>query len=342
MGTGYVYDEVFLQHDQPGHPESAERLRRIMATLENTGILSHLEAIPARPATVDELERVHAPRLINQVRRVAESGGGYLDPDTYVTSRSYEAATVAAGGVLRAVEAVLSGVTANAFALIRPPGHHATRSQGMGFCLLNNVAVAVRHALASGQAERVFVADFDVHHGNGTQDIFAEDPAVFYFSVHQYPHYPGTGHWRETGSGPGEGTVLNVPLPSGVGDRGYAQVFQELVRPVAERFRPDLLVVSAGYDAHWSDPLAHMNLTLTGYAALQRELVQLAQRLCSGRVVFALEGGYQLDVLTQGVLNAFHSLLGREAVIDRFAPSSRSERSAEALIGQIKRLHNIN
>jgi acetoin utilization deacetylase AcuC-like enzyme len=212
----------------------------------------------------------------------------------------------------------------------------------MGFCLFNNVAVAVRHALATNQAQRVFIADFDVHHGNGTQDIFAEDPAVFYFSVHQYPHYPGTGYWLETGSGPGKGTVLNVPLPAGVGDNGYAQVLTQLVRPLAERFQPDLFVVSAGYDAHWSDPLAHMNLTLTGYALLQSELVRLAHELCSGRVAFALEGGYQLDVLTQGVLNAFHSLLGHETVIDRFGPSPRPERSTESLIGQIKRLHNIN
>jgi acetoin utilization deacetylase AcuC-like enzyme len=342
MSTGYVYDEIFLQHDQLGHPECAERLLRIMEMLECTGILDHVEAIPARPATADELERVHTTRLISQVRHIAESGGGYLDPDTYVTSGSYDAAITAAGGTLRAVEAVLVGETANAFALVRPPGHHATRSHGMGFCLFNNVAVAVRHALATNRTQRVFIADFDVHHGNGTQDIFADDPSVFYFSVHQYPHYPGTGHWRETGSGPGEGTVLNVPLPPGVGDNGYAQVVAELVRPVAERFRPDMFVVSAGYDAHWSDPLAHMNLSLAGYARLQSELVHLAHELCSGRVALALEGGYQLDVLTQGVLNAFYSLLGHETVIDRLGPSPLPERSAESLIGQIKRLHNIN
>ncbi|RLC89616.1 MAG: histone deacetylase, partial [Chloroflexi bacterium] len=256
--------------------------------------------------------------------------------------RSFDAALMAAGGVVRAVEAVLTGEVANGFALVRPPGHHATATRAMGFCLFNNVAVAARAALTGGQVERVLIADFDVHHGNGTQDTFAADPAVFYFSSHQYPYYPGSGNWNETGNGPGEGTLLNVPLPAGVGDAGYAQVFAELVWPLAERFRPDLILVSAGYDAHWSDPLAMMNLSLTGYAWLGRELVRMAEQLCAGKIVFTLEGGYQLDVLAYGVLNAFYAMLGEETIADPLGPSSRSERSIETLIAKLKQVHGLN
>ena len=249
---------------------------------------------------------------------------------------------MAAGGVVRAVEAVLAGEVANGFALVRPPGHHATATRAMGFCLFNNVAVAARAALAEGQAERVFIADFDVHHGNGTQDTFADDPAVFYFSTHQYPYYPGTGHWSETGNGAGAGTLLNVPLPPGVGDAGYAQVYAELVWPLAERFRPDLVLVSAGYDAHWRDPLAQMNLSLTGYAWLQQELVRLAGQLCGGRIVFTLEGGYELDVLACGVLNGFYRLLGEDTIADPFGPSRRPERPVDALIARLKKVHGLD
>jgi acetoin utilization deacetylase AcuC-like enzyme len=183
--------------------------------------------------------------------------------------------------------------------------------------------------------------DFDVHHGNGTQEAFGTEPRVFYVSTHQYPHYPGTGHWREAGQGPGQGSVLNVPLPPGVGDAGYAQVFAELVWPVAERFRPELLLVSAGYDAHWTDPLAQMSLSLAGYARLQQELVQMASDLCGGRVVFVLEGGYQLDVLANGVVNAFHALMGQDTTVDPFGPSGKTERPVDSLIANLSRLHDL-
>jgi acetoin utilization deacetylase AcuC-like enzyme len=273
---------------------------------------------------------------------VARAGGGHLDPDTYVAPRSFEAALMAAGGVVRAVEAVLAGEVANGFALVRPPGHHATATRAMGFCLFNNVAVAARAALAEGAVERVFIADFDVHHGNGTQDAFADDPAVFYFSTHQYPYYPGTGHWSETGHGAGEGTVLNVPLPAHVGDAGFAQVFAELAWPLAERFRPDLILVSAGYDAHWNDPLAQMNLSLAGYAWLAQELVRMAEQLCDGRIVFTLEGGYELDVLACGVLNAFYAMMGEDIIADPCGRSPRPERPVDRLVARLKEVHGLN
>jgi acetoin utilization deacetylase AcuC-like enzyme len=342
MDTAYVYDPIYLEHDLPSHPENARRLKHILSTLEDEGMLARLRSLEPRPATVEELERVHTPAHIEQVQRKAQAGGGYLDPDTYVSPRSFDAALMAAGGVVRAVEAVLMGEIANGFALVRPPGHHATATRAMGFCLFNNVAVAARAALAGGKAERVFIADFDVHHGNGTQDAFADDPAVFYFSTHQYPYYPGTGPWNDAGRGAGEGTVLNVPLPTQVGDAGYAQIFAELVWPLAERFRPDLILVSAGYDAHWNDPLAQMNLSLTGYAWLEQELVRMAGQLCDGRIVFTLEGGYQLDVLACGVLNGFYAMLGEDTIADPLGPSPYPERPVDTLIARLKQVHGLN
>ncbi len=340
--TAYVYDPIYLEHDLPSHPENARRLKRIVEVLQDEELLPRLKSLEPRPATTEELERVHTSQHIARVQRQAEAGGGYLDPDTYVSPRSFEAALMAAGGLVRAVEAVLAGEIVNGFALVRPPGHHATATRAMGFCLFNNVAVAARAALAGGKAERVFIADFDVHHGNGTQDAFANDPAVFYFSSHQYPYYPGTGLWNETGQGAGKGTLLNAPLPSGVGDAGYAQLFAELVWPLAERFQPDLILVSAGYDAHWSDPLAMMNLSLTGYARLGQELVRMAEQLCAGRILFTLEGGYQLDVLAYGVLNAFYAMLGEETIADPLGPPPRGERPVSALITRLRGIHNLD
>ena len=342
MSTAYVYDPIYLEHNLPSHPENARRLERILSVLEAEGMLARLELLEPRPATVEELERVHAPALVRQIQRIAQAGGGHLDMDTYASARSYDAALMAAGGLVRAVEAVLAGEIDNGFALVRPPGHHATPTRAMGFCLFNNVAVAAQAALAGGKAERVFIADFDVHHGNGTQDMFADDAAVFYFSSHQYPHYPGTGHWQETGHGPGAGTLLNVPLPPQVGDAGYALVFAELVWPLAERFRPDLILVSAGYDAHWNDPLAHMNLSLTGYGWLMQELVRMAEELCDGRIVSTLEGGYQLEVLAYGVLNSFSALLGEDAIADPLGPSPYPEQPVDALVTRLKEVHNLN
>ena len=342
MNTAYVYDPIYLQHDLPSHPENAQRLKRIFDVLESEDILPRLNLLEPRLATAEELERVHSPALIEQIQRVAQSGGGYLDPDTYASSRSFDAALMAAGGLVRAVEAVLTGEIDNGFALVRPPGHHATFGRAMGFCLLNNVAVAAKAALAGGRVKRVFIADFDVHHGNGTQDAFAENPAVFYFSTHQYPYYPGTGHWRETGSGAGTGTVLNVPLETQVGDAGYAQIFSELVWPLVQRFRPDLILVSAGYDAHWNDPLAHMNLSLTGYAWLVQELIDMAEELCDGRIICTLEGGYQLQVLAYGVLNSFYALLGEDTIADPFGPSPYPERPVDALVARLREIHNVD
>jgi acetoin utilization deacetylase AcuC-like enzyme len=342
VSTAYVYDSIYLDHDLPSHPENAQRLQRILDVLEKEGVLERLVRLSPRLATHEELLRVHTSDYVARVQRLARKGGGNLDPDTYVTPRSYEAALMAAGGLIRAVDAVLDGEVDNAFALVRPPGHHARAERGMGFCIFNNVALAARSALASGRVARVFIFDFDVHHGNGTDEAFANVPEVFYASTHQYPYYPGTGDWCETGRGAGKGTALNVPLSPGVGDAGYAQILQDLVWPLMERFEPELILVSAGYDAHWNDPLAQMNLSLSGYAWMVRELMDMARQFCDGRLVFTLEGGYHLDVLACGALDTFYALLGEDVIEDPLGPSPYPERTVDDLILQIRVLHGLN
>jgi acetoin utilization deacetylase AcuC-like enzyme len=343
MTTGYVYHPIYLEHDLPGHPENQQRLRRIFQVLEAQQMLQKLTHIQAVPATQERLERVHEPFYIEQVKSLAQRGGGHLDMDTYVRPASFEAALMAAGGLIEATRAVLHGEVDNAFALVRPPGHHALRSRGMGFCLFNNVAVAARYALAEHGLDRVLILDFDVHHGNGTQDEFNADPAVMYISTHQYPYYPGTGHWREVGKGEGTGSIVNIPLEGGIGDAGFAHILREIVEPVAWRFQPELLLISAGYDAHWDDPLAYMQLTIGGYAGIAQALKDLAEELCGGRLIFALEGGYHLEALAYSVLNTFAILLGDEdwKLVDPLGPSPRAEQPVERIIARVREAHGL-
>jgi acetoin utilization deacetylase AcuC-like enzyme len=341
MRVAYVYHPLYLTHRLSGHPERPERLQRVVETLEHYEVLNRLVALEPKPATATQIEMVHSPDHRLRVKQLSERGGGHLDADTYVNESSYQAALLAAGGVNVAVQAVLGGEVDNGFCLVRPPGHHATPDRGMGFCLFNNVAVATRFAQTKLGVKRVMIVDYDVHHGNGTQDIFFNDPSVFYFSTHQYPHYPGTGHWRETGGAAAHHTTVNVPLPPGVGDDGYGAVFRRLLWPLARRFDPELMLVSAGFDAHWSDPLASMSLSLAGYRSLARELCDMADTLCDGRIVFVLEGGYHLDVLSYGVLNAFFVLLGEDQAIDPIGPCGREEAPVDDLIEQLVRFHEL-
>jgi len=317
-----------------------------MTLLKQQGLLARMTLVEATPVSMERLRRVHTLQYVEAVRRMAECGGGYLDPDTYIAPRSYEAALMSAGGLVNLVGAVLRGEATYGFNLMRPPGHHALAGRGMGFCIFNNVAIAARYALAEGGVERVFIADFDVHHGNATQDAFWRDPAVFYFSTHQYPYYPGTGDWREIGGGEGQGTICNVPLRPGVGDKGYARIFDELLWPLAERFQPQLILVSAGYDAHWQDPLAGMRLSLSGYAYLSQTLKTMADELCDGRLVLTLEGGYHLRALAYGILNTLRVLLGdltpeEGEVLDPLGPCPYGETSVDSLLVQLKELHRL-
>jgi acetoin utilization deacetylase AcuC-like enzyme len=343
MPTGVVYHPLYLEHDLRGHPESQQRLKAVLRVLEERGMWPRLTPVEALPVSPERLYRAHEPGYVEQVQRLAARGGGHLDMDTYVAPASYNAALMAAGGLVEATRAVLDGEVDNAFALVRPPGHHALRNRGMGFCLFNNVAVAAHYALAERGLERVLIVDFDVHHGNGTQDEFEADPATMYISTHQYPHYPGTGYWNETGRGAGEGSVVNVPLGGGVGDEGFARILAEIVGPAAWRFQPQLMLISAGYDAHWDDPLASLQLSIEGYTRIARGLKDLAEELCEGRLVITLEGGYHLEALSYSVLNTFAVLLGDESwkVIDPLGPSPRPERPVDDVIQRVRQVHGL-
>jgi len=343
MKAGLVYDPIYLEHDTGDHVENSRRLVEATSYLKETGIRDRLIPLPARPASLEEVELIHAPEYISYVKSKAEKGGGWLDPDTVLSPESYEAALYAAGGVLAAVEAVMKGEADNAFALVRPPGHHAVRDRAMGFCIFNNVAIAAGFALGKFNLKRVLIADFDVHHGNGTQDAFYADPKVLYFSTHQYPFYPGTGWMDETGTGKGEGTTVNFPMAAGWGDEEYLRAFNEVLMPVARRFQPQLILVSAGFDAHWADQLAMMRVSITGFAQMSRILKELAADLCQGRLVFALEGGYNLRVVACSVKAVFDVLLGDSGIDDPLgkAPIPRKPEGFEERIDAIKTVHRL-
>ncbi|BCX03644.1 MAG: histone deacetylase [Candidatus Roseilinea sp.] len=360
--VGYLYDPIFLEHDLPGHPENARRLRAIMELLRARDALASLKALPFRAATFEQLTALHSPLYVSKVYALSERGRGALNPDTYINAASFDAAAMAVGASLAAAEAVMQGVVKRAFALVRPPGHHAFADHGEGFCLFNNVAFAAKHALddidaehdyawspsavrnhRNARPERVMIVDFDVHHGNGTQAIFYDDPRVLYVSIHEYGWvYPGTGAADERGSGVGRGATINVPLPPETGDFGYALVFDEILVPAARRFKPNLLLVSAGFDAHWRDPLAHMHVSLAGFARMMRVLCELSDELCGGRMVVVLEGGYDLQALSYGVLNSLRIMQGDLADIeDPLGPCPAEEAPVEDLIANFATLNGL-
>ena len=343
MKVGFIYDPIYLEHDTGQHPENANRLRAIMRYLERTGPWQQLEAITPTVAAVPAIALVHDRQYITQVRELAENGGGQLDADTVVSAGSYEAARYAAGGAIRAVEAVVEEQMDSVFALVRPPGHHATAGQAMGFCLFNNIAIAARYALNKYSLERIAIIDFDVHHGNGTQDAFYNNPGVLYISTHQYPHYPGTGRMNETGEGEALGTTVNIPLPEGCGDGQYKEVFERIIVPAARRFKPRLIMVSAGYDGHWSDGLASMQLSISGFARITEIIRQMADEMCAGRLVFSLEGGYNLTALSASVRATFEALLGKKDIEDKLGqlPFEVEAPDITALLQQLMEIHNI-
>jgi acetoin utilization deacetylase AcuC-like enzyme len=347
--VGYLYDPIFLAHKHPNHPENSDRLEAIMGLLNEQDALADLVPVPFTAATTEQLATVHRASYITTLKQFCLRGGGMLEPSTYVNSTSYDAAAMAAGASLAAVRAVLQGRVRRTFALVRPPGHHAFADHGEGFCLFNNVAFAARCALDEFGLERVMIVDWDVHHGNGTQDIFYTDPHVFYISTHQMPLYPGTGRISEIGEGAGEGTTLNIPLQPGVGDEGFARIFDEVICPAARRYQPELILISAGYDGHWRDTLAGwrytlggLNLSLNGFANLAQVLSALSDELCGGRMAVMLEGGYDLEVLSYGVLNTFYVLNGvPERVSDPVGAYTGLETSVDHVIGRVKQVHRL-
>jgi acetoin utilization deacetylase AcuC-like enzyme len=298
--TGIVTHPACIEHFAgPGHPERPERLTEILRALREAPSLQACAWLEAPRAKLEEIAAAHSPTLAAQIEAACERGRALLDEgDTYVSSESYEAALRAAGASVAACENVLRGTWSNAFVAVRPPGHHAEESTAMGFCLFNNVAIAARWLRASGVA-RVAIVDFDVHHGNGTQHIFERDASVFYASLHQYPHYPGTGAASERGQGDGVGATLNCPLASGSGDREWTNALESLVLRELEQFEPEFLLVSAGFDAHRDDPLSGTVVTTDGYRALSTLLADFARGACQGRVVSVLEGGYDLNALAE-------------------------------------------
>lgn len=310
MKTGFVYDDIFLKHETPeGHPECKERLTAIVSALRDSPQWDRLIHIKPRRAGFDEIAMAHSHSYIESIRNFDH---GYIDPDTYVSKRSLDAALFAAGAVTEAVDRCRSGEINKAFCAVRPPGHHAEADRAMGFCIFNNVAIGAKHAQKLGY-KKVFIVDFDVHHGNGTQHIFEEDDTVFYFSTHQYPHYPGTGSESEHGRGRGEGFTCNMPMRSGSGDKEYYSAYNNLLPHLIKKFEPDILLVSAGYDIHKDDPLSAIRVSGEGIRGIVRGI--LSSSACRSEagsglpVVFALEGGYDLTALGEAVLITIEEMM---------------------------------
>ena len=324
---------MFQEHD-PGsfHCESPRRLAAIDRALEAWEGLGECEELALVPATAEQLERVHSPE---HIERIASTAGGAfsLDPDTQTSPRSYEVALAAAGSLAALCERVAKGEFNCGFAMVRPPGHHATAHRAMGFCLFNNVAVAAAHLLNAVGLERVMIVDWDVHHGNGTEAIFYADPRVLYFSTHQYPFYPGTGAVDDTGSGEGRGYTVNVPLAPGHDELDYLRIFTELFLPVAEQYAPQLIIVSAGFDPHMADPLGGMRVSSEGFGAMAQVVLKAAEKVCPGKVVFALEGGYAVDAQAEAVIKVLEAVRGADysSIIERAGSQSPPPELASAI-----------
>ena len=350
--TGLVFDERFLHHDtgteatvvtrsgsfqiEPeAHPSSVQITRRIKQFLDGSGLTGYMWPIEARAATDEELLAYHTREYIAGVRAHVNGGPargpwGEIDVDTPLSSGSFEAALYAAGGAIEAVRAVLEGKVRNAYALLRPPGHHALSNRCMGYCLFNNVVLAAHYACRTHRLERVMIVDWDVHHGNGTQDAFYTDPGVLFVSLHQHNWYPRlSGELEQVGRGAGTGYTVNLPLPAGTGDRGYRAAFEQLVLPIGLQYRPQLILISAGQDANWLDPLAQMCMTMAGFRTISALMLDLAKEVCAGRLVMLQEGGYSaayVPYCTAGVVEALLDLdLG---IVDPHAGSDELERSA--------------
>jgi acetoin utilization deacetylase AcuC-like enzyme len=314
-----VRDAVFAEHDWPGHPESARRLEAVDRRLRGDEEISALPSLLSEDIDLDLVRAVHHDSLLQRVEHCARDGGGWLDGDTYCTERSFAVARRAAGAAVEAARLVADGTSRHGYALVRPPGHHATPTRPMGFCLFNNVAVAARWLQRERGLERIAILDIDVHHGNGTQDVFYDDAGVLYVSLHQWPNYPGTGRVAERGEGAGVGATLNLPVPPGTGGAAWLELLDEMALPAVRAHRPEAILVSAGFDAHKDDPLADLRLTTDTYAAVADRVVQLAIDTGAAGTVWVLEGGYDLEALPDSVAATVGVLMADEV-------AARSER----------------
>ncbi len=330
-------------HDLAGHPEHAGRVPAILRAIEADEVASTLRWIEDPPqASIEQAARCHDRGYLGALEQAMARAPGIVDPaPTYITPGSFRCALAAAGATIAVLREVVEGRAPAGLALVRPPGHHARPGAAMGFCLLGNLAIAAREAQAMGIG-RVMIVDFDVHHGNGTQEIFYEDPSVLFVSLHQAGIYPGTGFEDERGRGAGKGTTINIPLPLGAGDRAMLRAFERVIEPAAERFEPELVLVSAGFDAHFRDPLAGLQVTGAGYHAMSRRLMTMAERHAEGRLAFALEGGYDLDALGNGVVNVLRALEGLPADVSLgAAPRPEPEAKVETVLDRIVGGHDL-
>ena len=323
------------EHEYPNHPEGPGRLEVLEPLLHSFDV----EKIEATPATHDQVARVHQPQLIKAIEEVCKQGPGIIDhAPTYVTQMSYRDALLAAGGVIACTRAVLSGDAKNAFAIVRPPGHHAEPDHPMGFCIFNNIAIAAREALASGM-ERVMVIDYDAHHGNGTQAVCMDDERFGFISTHQWGIYPGTG-WIDDAPH-ARGRLVNVPLHSFAGDEVFARVADEIFKPMVEKFRPQMLFISAGFDAHWSDPLTSLGLSTQGFFNISKKLVQLAEEYCNNKIVFVLEGGYDPHNVANGAAAVFDALTNSTLSANVKDPCPHKEPDCESRLAEIRKWHGL-
>ncbi|MBI4549585.1 MAG: histone deacetylase [Candidatus Omnitrophica bacterium] len=322
LKTGLLYSELYTRHvTGPNHPERPERIRYAYESLKREGVLESFVRCEPAPADPAWIEDVHSPAYVGHVRSSCLNGSRVLDSlDTEICHDSYEVARLAAGGVLSLVDGVMDGRFTNAFAMIRPPGHHAEKEIALGFCLFNHVAIAARYIQKKYGFEKVLIVDWDVHHGNGTQNLFYEDGSVFYFSVHQYPFYPGTGSWDERGKGGGLGATLNVPLQAGCGDAEYGEIFERVFYREAVAFDPDFVLISCGFDAHQNDPLGHMNVTRAGYRRMTEAVKAVAERCAGNRIISLLEGGYNLEALAESCREHLEALSDPEVRFNGRSP----------------------
>ena len=339
MPTAFTYVPS-PKHIFPDHPESPDRFDLLMPRLDSFGA----QRLGVVPASKDEIARVHHPRLIDSLEEICKQGPAVIDPaPTFVTQTSFEDALLAAGGTLACSRAVLRGAARNAFALIRPPGHHAEPNRAMGFCIFNNVAIAARDALAGTgdmpPLKRIAIVDYDAHHGNGTQAVFRDDGRVAYFSTHQWGIYPGTGWFEEEPHA--KKRIVNVPLPSGSGDEAHGRIANEIFTPFIQSFKPEMIFVSAGFDAHWGDPITSLGVSTAGFHVLSRKLVDLAEEHCNGKIVFVLEGGYDPANLANGAAAVFSALTGSGPDTNVNDPSPNPEPDVSERIDEVRLWHGF-
>ncbi|MCJ7596759.1 MAG: histone deacetylase [Desulfobacterales bacterium] len=338
--TGIVKDRRYMDHWMGDyHPECPERLQVIYTMLEDPDMVDRFREVPVRMAERDELLLIHSPAYVDRLESTAGLEYTYLDPDTHTCAASYDAALLAAGGLCQAISMVHSGELDNAFALVRPPGHHAERGQAKGFCLFNNVAIGARYAQEYLGIKRVLIADWDLHHGNGTQHSFENDPSIVYFSTHQYPYYPGSGAFDEVGKGKGKGFTVNVPLTVGYGDGEYIGIYEKVLRPIALEFKPEMILVSAGFDICIGDPLGGMSVTPTGFAGLTRTIMDIADACCGGKMVCTLEGGYDLNGQRDSVKQVLREMAGVMKTNPADLLGTADEKILDSVLDRVRAVH---